>query len=418
MLPHDGVEIATTDRKDRVRAGVGTSEADDARLAGQAAAAAAIAGLAGEAADLVVVYASVRYDLSTLLGGVRGVTGTAPLVGATTTGQFHNGTITMPGRGVAVLALTRGPYRFGIGAVTGLRTDAFRVGRDMARRARAAVGAEPSPHAALLVLADGLAGHQQEFLNGIHKVTGAAVPVVGGAAGDDLRLHETFVLAGDRVLADAAVAVWIHSPWPLSVVVRHGWQPVGLPRLVTKVDGPVLYEIDGLPAVEIFRDCRQAHHPIPPDIAACGCPCCVGTTAAGDTPRQVFHTAHALGLLEPDGSRLVRGAYVDDDGHLRTFCPLPTYSAVQVMSAQPDDLLEVTDDVVGRAVAGRDAGVLLVFSCAARMDVLDERVPEEGARLQAAAGAVPTFGFFTYGEFARTTSVAGYHNATLAAIAL
>ncbi len=71
-----------------------------------------------------------------------------------------------------------------------------------------------------------------------------------------------------------------------------------------------------------------------------------------------------------------------------------------------------------RALAGRDASVLLVFSCIARLDILGDRGPEEAACLQAAAGPVPVFGIYTYGEFARTTSVAGYHNATVTAIAL
>ena len=38
--------------------------------------------------------------------------------------------------------------------------------------------------------------------------------------------------------------------------------------------------------------------------------------------------------------------------------------------------------------------------------------------MQAAAGRIPVFGIYTYGEFARTTSVAGYHNSTVAAVAL
>ena len=52
------------------------------------------------------------------------------------------------------------------------------------------------------------------------------------------------------------------------------------------------------------------------------------------------------------------------------------------------------------------------------MDVLKDRVPEEVAMLQAAAGDVPTFGMYSYGEFARTKSVAGHHNATISAMAL
>ena len=46
----------------------------------------------------------------------------------------------------------------------------------------------------------------------------------------------------------------------------------------------------------------------------------------------------------------------------------------------------MSHDVAERAVAGRDASVLLVFSCIARLDILQDRGAEEAARLQAAAG--------------------------------
>jgi len=103
---------------------------------------------------------------------------------------------------------------------------------------------------------------------------------------------------------------------------------------------------------------------------------------------------------------------------VHTFAPLPVYSAIQIVACDEDDLLAVTEAVAQRSVVGRDASVLLVFSCVARLDVLQDRGGEEATRLQAAAGTVPVFGVYTYGEFARTTSVAGFHNATVAAIAL
>jgi hypothetical protein len=69
-------------------------------------------------------------------------------------------------------------------------------------------------------------------------------------------------------------------------------------------------------------------------------------------------------------------------------------------------------------MAGRDPSVVLAFSCIARLDLLGERCGEEATLLHEAAGGAATFGFYTYGEFARTASIAGYHNATLAALAL
>ncbi|MFC7484141.1 FIST C-terminal domain-containing protein [Luedemannella flava] len=98
--------------------------------------------------------------------------------------------------------------------------------------------------------------------------------------------------------------------------------------------------------------------------------------------------------------------------------PLPPYAAVQVVSCGPDDLLDVGDATLAAALDRPDASVALVFSCVARLDILAGRGAEEARRLQAVAGTVPTFGFYTYGEFARTTSVVGYHNATIAAVIL
>ena len=100
-------------------------------------------------------------------------------------------------------------------------------------------------------------------------------------------------------------------------------------------------------------------------------------------------------------------------------CVPPTGSAVQVMSSSTDALLDVANEVVGVALEGHpDAGVLLIFSCAARAVILGARLSEEAQRLQSAAGETPTFGFYCCGEFARTAGVLGTHNATITALAL
>ena len=47
--------------------------------------------------------------------------------------------------------------------------------------------------------------------------------------------------------------VWIGSTAPLPVVAEHGWHAVGLPLLVTKVDGRSCSEIAGRPALDVFQ---------------------------------------------------------------------------------------------------------------------------------------------------------------------
>lgn len=385
----------------RLRAASGSSEAIDAVEAGTTAATQAMAGLDGQTPALIIVYATVRYDLQTLINAIRAVTGDAPLVGETSAGHFREGTLTEPASGVAVLAMTAGPYRFGLSSIERLSGGGEAAGIELARTARAELDPERPTYSTLMIFVDGLASEQQALINGMHRVAGASVPIVGGAAGDDRALNQTFVFYGDRVMSDAAVAVWIGSDQPMPVTVGHGWQPIGLPLLVTKTEGQIVYEIAGRPARDVFEE----------DIRK-------GNTDDLDKVRPGgFYSTHAFGVIEPDGSHLIRGVFMRD-GLIHTFAPLPVYSAVQIMGCNADELLTMSRDVSERALAGRDASVLLVFSCIARLDILAGRGAEEAACLQDAAGPVPVFGVYTYGEFARTTSVAGYHNATVTAIAL
>jgi hypothetical protein len=402
MAQYKSVWSRSMTEKTRIAAGIGSSVAADAEVAGAEAAGAALAGLGGRPAALIVVYASVAYDLPALLGSIRRATGGVPLIGATSAGQFHQGTFVAPGSGVQVLALTAGPYNFGVAALEGLAvSDPEELGRRLVLAARAAAAPEPASHAAVMLLADGMAGHQQQLLNGVFEVTGAAVPVVGGSAADDFGFRETFIFEGDRVLRDAAAALWIGSDKPLSVATRHGYAAASLPMLVTEVDGLCVRRIAGRPALDVYLETVA-------DIDA-------GSARPAFTG---LAQEHPIGVIQPDGSHIIRIVRVGQEIDLVSFAELPPFAAINVMAGQADDLLAVAGPVATDALAGRDAGVLLMFSCAARHEVLGDRVSEEAVRFQEAAGAVPTFGFYTYGEYARSRSIAGHHNATIAALAL
>lgn len=386
----------------RVAVGIGASELADSWEAGRQAADIAVEELGDATPALVIVYSSTRYEFQSLLAGVREATGDAPLVGASSSGHFFDGRFAPAGEGVAVLVLSRGPYRFGTAAVGGVTGRGEEAGRELADAARKAAG-ERLGYAAMMLLTDGLQPEQQTLINGIYAVGGVKVPVVGGAAGDDRMMTATKVFHGDQVLGDGAVGVWIESPHQIAVVSAHGWRSRGLPMLVTRAEGPIVYEIGGQPSNEVMDEQFLVTE----------------TDDGADEPRPVgFEWVHALGIVEPDGSLLIRGVFFGADGLMRTFAPVPAYAAVQVVSAAADDLLDVAEDVAAGAIENTDAAVVLGFSCVARLDILRERSGEEPRLLQKAAGDARTFGFFTYGEFARTKSVAGVHNATLAAIAL
>lgn len=386
----------------RIRAGTGFSGPGDAFEAGRTAAAGAMGGLGGADPALVVVFATPRFDLPALLAGVRSVTGSALLVGSTGSGEIVAGRYLGFGGGVGVLALTAGPFRFFAASLGDLpEGDLDATGRSLARAARE--GAGPSPHAAALLITDSLLGDLQQFVQGVYRVAGANVALVGGGAGDEQRFVESSVFHDGQVLHRGALVLWIASERPLRCVTRHGWTPVGAPLLVTRAEGTQILELGGRPAAAAFEAELGLTEPL---------------AAEAFWPTSILHP---FGLAQPDGTHVLRVARSKDALGTLTIqgCVPAVGSVVQVMAGSPDSLLGIVGEVVEAALEDQPAAsVLLVFSCAARAMILGERAPEEASRLQEAAGTVPTFGFYCCAEFARTSGVLATHNATLTAIAL
>lgn len=385
-----------------INAGTGLSREQDSREAGRSAAHQAVSRLAGEPPALVLVFATPRYDANALVAGVRSVTGNATLVGATGSGEIVQGEYLGFGEGVGVLAIGAGSYRFGVASVSHIRSNMDQAAQTATMQARAQAG--ESPHAAVLMLTDSLLGDLQQFFQGVYRVTGPKVTIVGAGAGDEQKFVRTLVFHDDAVVEEGAVVVWVASDKPLNVATRHGWHPIGVPMIVTRAVGTEILELGGRPAALAYEEQ-------------------LGLAPGQLQASEFWGTSilHPLGLIQPDGSTIIRVARSKTPQGTLCIqgCVPATGSAVQVMAGSVDDLLAISESVVTDLLQAKpDAGVVLTFSCAARATIFGARVGEEPQRLQRVAGNVPTFGFYCCAEFARTAGVLGTHNATLTGIAL
>ena len=94
----------------------------------------------------------------------------------------------------------------GFSAVTGV---ARHASKDLRRAATEAVttclpGLDDKPNSVVMLLTDGLGGDQMEVIRGAYEVVGARVPLVGGCAGDDLKMQAPFQLFDDEGLSDVS----------------------------------------------------------------------------------------------------------------------------------------------------------------------------------------------------------------------
>jgi hypothetical protein len=60
----------------------------------------------------------------------------------------------------------------------------------------------------------------------------------------------------------------------------------------------------------------------------------------------------------------------------------------------------------------------MVFDCIARKGVLGSGIQAEVSQICEETGGAPVAGFYSYGEFARTSGSSGFHNQTLVVLAL
>lgn len=266
-----------------------------------------------------------------------------------------------------------------------------------------------SPHRALMLLTDGLAGDQQEIVRGAYGVLGAGVPLVGGCAGDDLKMSQTHQLHHESVLGDAVVAAALGSEAPLSIGVRHGWTRVGEPMLVTRSADNRVHTLDDQPARDVYLQRLAA----PED--ACRDPEAITRFAL---------THPLLGVSRRSGEDQVRfvGEADFEDSSLGCIAQVPQGALAWFMQGDEKSVLEATEGACHDALAGlvgeRPLG-LIAFDCIARRAVLgEEGIRGEVERVARHTAGAPVAGFYTYGEIARTHGVSGFHNQTLVLLAV
>ena len=376
--------------------GVGHSSAPDSRTAGAHAAAEAIGGRTPKA---VFVFCSVAHDLPALLAAVRGEAGPdAAIVGSTTHGELSSDMETLGGVAIAALG----------GDGFSVRTRSAKI-KEHGQRATGALVAEAvkgmkDEYKVLIMLVDGLATSPHEIVRGAYGEIGALVPLVGGFGGDDMQFQGTFQLLGDQVLEGSVVGLALGSDAPIGVGIAHGWHKVEPPMIVTKSQGPHIFQIDDKPALDVLLHRNNFH----------------GTA-------DEFFRQHAqlqpLGLSRRNGED-IRVIHAGDDVERSVWgaAEVTQGALVWIMQADRHDLIDGAAQSCVDALSHLDGLAplgALVFDCAGRRaGLLEAGLDEELAVLRKGLRDAPFAGFYTTGEIARVRGASGMHALTLVTLAL
>jgi len=255
---------------------------------------------------------------------------------------------------------------------------------------------------AVLLFGPGVKINGSALVNGMTSVIGSVIPITGGLAGDGGAFKETFTLDSDGVSTDRVVAVGLCSP---GLKFAHGsfggWEPFGPTRKVTRCAGNILYELDGEPALDIYRRYLGEHAK---GLPASGLLFPFSMLGEDHSALGIIRTI--LGIDEENGSLVLAGEIIPD-GFLR------------LMHASTDKLVNGAESAAEAAASMIQApgeSLAILVSCVGRKLVMGERVDEEVEAVGDVLGhhAVLT-GFYSYGEISPFTPGASckLHNQTM-----
>ncbi len=259
----------------------------------------------------------------------------------------------------------------------------------------------------VLVFSDGQHVNGTELVNEMKNTLPESVMLTGGLAGDNTRFEETVVWHNDKICSGQIVVCGLYGD---NLDIGHGsvggWVPFGPERIVTASESNVLYELDGSPALSLYKKyLGDAAKELP--SSALLFPLAV-KRSDGDIPV----TRTILNIDEEKGSMIFAG-------------DIPKGAKVQLMHANLDKIVDGAEEAAEKALSvkikEKKHGLILLVSCVGRRLVLGERTEDELEVVTDIFGKNCAYtGFYSYGEISpvKSSSTCDLHNQTMTITAI
>lgn len=301
----------------------------------------------------------------------------AEIIGCSTAGEISNPGI--QSRSLVCSAVRFDHTRFKIvKAIISQADESYMLGRQIADQ----LFSEDLRH--VMILSEGININGSDLTRGLNDRPGVKVPVTGGLAGDQSDFSETFLIHNGQVDKNIILGIGFYGDQiQVGYGSMGGWDSFGVDRLVTKAKANVLYELDGQPALELYKK-YLGHH-------------------AGGLPASAMLFPLSLRFSNSDKVLVRTILSVDEEKGSMTFAgDIPEGEYVRLMKASFEKLVQGAGDAAQYAVSSLgvdNPDLAILISCVGRRLVLKQRTDEEVEAVKEELGTGTTVtGFYSYGE--------------------
>ena len=392
-----------------IKVGFGFAKGRDSFAVGLEAARRAAAGIMEYPASVVLVFASVRYDLEKVLKGIQYTTRGAPILGTTTAGEVCNGA---QKESVVVLVLASPFLKVAVGVGEKVSLDweeavmqAVNTGELMPYFASDIAAVQnrltlEGKQAFGLLFSPGNTrccdSRSFEILEKLKQLSENRLPIFGGSSADDWHMETNFVLHDGRAYPDGLLLAVFETSLQFGMAFYHGFVPGPDRAAITKAEGHEVLELNGQPAAEVFG--RFLGKPV----------------KALEGKHLTLTSARPIGVPDPYGQYSIKVAsYLTSGNGIRLSQPVSQGSTLILMQSEPENLVSAGKEAFCKSLlrgSVENPAAAIVFSCAVRQKLLGERIDEEISNIMQMAPGVPVTGFYSFGEQGLADDGVNRHN--------
>jgi hypothetical protein len=233
------------------------------------------------------------------------------------------------------------------------------------------------------VVADGSYTNGSQLTKGMNAATKDRLLITGALCGDGERFETTLCSYNENPKEGKVVAIGFYGETlEVTFASKGGWIPFGPERVVTKSTGNILFELDGKPALDLYK------------------------TYLGEKSKELPGAAlrYPLKVKSSEGNKSIARSILNINEEKKSMIlagDILEGSKVQLMMTNVDNIVNAAEIGAVNALELRknNPQLAILISCISRKLVLDQRVEEEVEEIIEVLGNEPTIcGLYSYGE--------------------
>ena len=378
---------------------IGISNDTDSKKVGREAAISAKSQFKNkETTSWVLAFCGGRHEPDSVLAGIRSELGDIPIYGGATAGIVTNDSIGYTGYECGLAVFTSGSPvpdvvvnnalkagEFKAGREIGLALDDITVEGDTVLVFYTNLRSVPPP-----VLYTG-----SKLMDGLYSgLKKNSLNIIGSGLVGDFTFSPSFVFDGRRTVEHSIIGIVIPGGLTPHTRIMHGCKPISSFKEITRIDGPVVYELDGRPATDIFSEMLGIDSK---DMCDSKIPFIVTLGKKYGEPYAPFNEQMYVNRLVIDSD--------NEKGSVTIFeADFQQGDMVQVMSRDNHLMVESVGDCTTELIENTDTGksdFALYIDCAGRASCFSGSEIEEADVVRKTIGkSVPFLGFYSGVEIA------------------